>query len=142
MQALALLTDTVPPKSVQAVATKLSRPSHWVRSSLFQSYHTYAALFKVSSLFARKAIERMDLDFMPMLTSETGTFWETAKGWQDFGQAGALCHAAGVAPLYFIVCLRHSQRHLLKHLPNHDFARDRSLIDSGHFTTFTFTISA
>jgi hypothetical protein len=37
-----------------------------------------------------------------MLEQGATTFWETEKGWQDFNNAGSLCHGWSAIPAYYL----------------------------------------
>ena len=37
-----------------------------------------------------------------MLDQGATTFWETEKGWQDFDNAGSLCHGWSAMPIYYL----------------------------------------
>jgi len=100
-QALALLTDAVPPEAWRAVATKLGAPSDWVETTLSQSLHKYEALVRAGPEFGRMAVRHMDETWGRMLDAGATSFWETKEGWRAFGDAGSLCHGWSAVPEYF-----------------------------------------
>lgn len=68
------------------------------------SMHTfyYDALLSVDENYKKFIIEDIKKKYGFMLDEGATTFWETAKGWQDFGNAGSLCHGWSAIPVYYL----------------------------------------
>lgn len=101
VQALALLSDCVPPAYVQDVAMRLSEDSEWIATTLSQSLHKYEALIRAGPAFGRRAMAQMDALWGKMLDAGATSFWEMKDGWKDFDGAGSLCHGWSAIPVYF-----------------------------------------
>ena len=99
-QALALLTDAVPPSARAALAEKLSEPSGWIETTLSQSLHKYEALVREGPRFRAKAIRHMNATWGRMLAAGATSFWEMKEGWRAFDAAGSLCHGWSAIPVY------------------------------------------
>lgn len=68
------------------------------------SMHTfyYDALLSIDEKYKNFVIEDIKKKYGFMLGEGATTFWETAKGWQDFENAGSLCHGWSAIPVYYL----------------------------------------
>ena len=62
----------------------------------------YDALLKVNrDKYKEYILTDIEEHYIPMLDGGTGTVWETDLGWQDFSNAGSLCHGWSAIPIYY-----------------------------------------
>lgn len=61
----------------------------------------YEALLKLNEANANFILKDIDENYYAMLSKGATTFWETAKGYADFGNAGSLCHGWSALPVYY-----------------------------------------
>lgn len=69
--------------------------------TLSMSVFRYDALLKINAGNARYILSDIDKKYYDMLTAGATTFWETAKGYADFGDAGSLCHGWSALPVLY-----------------------------------------
>ena len=62
----------------------------------------YDALLRVDEKYKDYIIEDIKVRYKKMLDAGATTFWETELGWEDFGQAGSLCHGWSALPVYYL----------------------------------------
>ena len=60
------------------------------------------ALLTVSDKYGDFVIDDIKMKYGRMLEHGASTFWETEKGWEDFGGAGSLCHGWSAIPVYYL----------------------------------------
>ena len=63
----------------------------------------YDALLKADESYYSFIVEDIKKKYSKMLDAGATTFWETEKGWQDFGNAGSLCHGWSALPVYYLL---------------------------------------
>ena len=63
----------------------------------------YDALLKAGEDYYSFIVEDIKKKYSKMLDAGATTFWETEKGWIDFGQAGSLCHGWSALPVYYLL---------------------------------------
>jgi hypothetical protein len=62
----------------------------------------YDALLKVDrEKYGKYVLADIDRNFGYMLNNGATSFWETMKGWHDFGDAGSLCHGWSAIPIIY-----------------------------------------
>ena len=68
------------------------------------SMHTYFydALLQTNVDYLTFIVEDIKKKYGYMLSEGATTFWETEKGWRDFGNAGSLCHGWSAIPAYYL----------------------------------------
>lgn len=68
------------------------------------SMHTfyYDALLLFGDTYKSFILQDIKEKYGHMLQEGATTFWETAKGWRDFGNAGSLCHGWSAVPVYYL----------------------------------------
>lgn len=69
--------------------------------TLSMSIFRYDALLKLNERNAEYILKDLDESSYEMLKNGATTFWETAKGHKDFGDAGSLCHGWSALPVYY-----------------------------------------
>ena len=76
------------------------------------SMHTYFydALLQTNVDYSSFVIEDIKKKYGRMLGEGATTFWETEKGWEDFGGAGSLCHGWSAIPAYYLPKLLLSEK--------------------------------
>lgn len=67
--------------------------------TLSHRIYYYQALLRYPDLIP-EALRDVEAHWAPMVFAGASTFWETAAGAADFGEAGSLCHGWSAAPLY------------------------------------------
>lgn len=65
----------------------------------------YDALLTCGEAYKGFILQDIKEKYGYMLEQGATTFWETAKGWQDFDGAGSLCHGWSAIPAYYLVKL-------------------------------------
>jgi hypothetical protein len=73
-----------------------------VEVTLSMNTFYYDALLKMDKKYAMFIINDIKKKYGKMLEAGATTFWETAKGWQDFDGAGSLCHGWSAIPVYYL----------------------------------------
>ena len=76
-----------------------------IRLTLSMNTFYYDALLKVDPSYKTFVITDMRKKYGNMLKQGATTFWETEKGWEDFGGAGSLCHGWSAIPVYYLSLL-------------------------------------
>lgn len=61
----------------------------------------YEALLKLDESNASFILSDIDENYYAMLSKGATSFWETAKGYADFENAGSLCHGWSALPVYY-----------------------------------------
>ena len=69
--------------------------------TLSMSIFRYDALLKIDERNAEYILKDLDESSYAMLINGATTFWETAKGHEDFSGAGSLCHGWSALPVYY-----------------------------------------
>lgn len=73
-----------------------------VKISLSMNGFYYDALLKTSEKYKEFVIEDIKTKYGKMLKAGATTFWETEKGWEDFGELGSLCHGWSALPVVYL----------------------------------------
>lgn len=69
--------------------------------TLSMALFRYEALLKIDERNAEFILNDIDANYYEMLSKGATTFWETAKGFADFDNAGSLCHGWSALPVYY-----------------------------------------
>ena len=84
------------------LAERTIRSKDLVEVTLSMNTFYYDALLKVDKKYSMFIINDIKKKYGKMLEVGATTFWETAKGWQDFDGAGSLCHGWSAIPVYYL----------------------------------------
>ena len=88
-----------------ALAEKLVNDKTLIEVTLSMNTFYYDALLTYGEAYKGFIIRDIKGKYGYMLEQGATTFWETAKGWQDFDGAGSLCHGWSAIPAYYLVKL-------------------------------------
>lgn len=99
-QALALHEGVVPARERGEVARAIGDPA-LVGITLGSMLYAVRALMRSGPSGRRLAAERVRRQWEPMVMSGATSFWETARGSDDFSLAGSLCHGWSAMPVYW-----------------------------------------
>ena len=69
--------------------------------SLSMNTFLYEAMLKYGDKYKEFILKDIEKKYKPMLDAGATTFWETEKGYKDFGGAGSLCHGWSAMPVYY-----------------------------------------
>ncbi len=83
-------------------AEKMLADESIIPATLSMHTYFYDALLQTSVDFKAYVIEDIKKKYGKMLAEGATTFWETEKGWEDFGGAGSLCHGWSAIPAYYL----------------------------------------
>lgn len=83
------------------LAEKLTGENDFVPITLSMNTFLYDALLKIDEKYKDWILNDIRRKYTVMLDAGATTFWETEKGWRDFGNAGSLCHGWSAMPLYY-----------------------------------------
>ena len=73
-----------------------------VPNTLSMNSFRFDALLKVDSAkYAPVILDEIDRTYFQMLRAGATSFWETARGAEDFDGAGSLCHGWSALPIYY-----------------------------------------
>ena len=70
--------------------------------TLSMTAFVYDALLLFGDKYKNMILEDIKTRYSAMLAAGATTFWETEKGWEDFGGAGSLCHGWSAIPVYYL----------------------------------------
>lgn len=84
------------------MAEKLIAGEDLIPVTLSMSAFFYDALLSFGSRYEEWVLQDIRRKYKIMLDDGATTFWETEKGWQDFGNAGSLCHGWSAIPVYYL----------------------------------------
>ena len=73
-----------------------------IEVSLSMRAFYYDVLLKAGGQYKEYLIEDIKVRYKRMLDAGATTFWETELGWDDFAQAGSLCHGWSALPAYYL----------------------------------------
>ena len=102
--ALAVLTGVADEADAQAICHHFlaEDKGNTVAVSLSMTTFLYDALLQTDrDRYASWVLEDIDRRCGYMLDHGATTFWETMKGWQDFNNAGSLCHGWSALAAYY-----------------------------------------
>ena len=83
------------------LADKLIEGVGLIPVTLSMSAFFYDALLRFGDKYKNWILNDIRKKYKMMLDEGATTFWETEKGWQDFGNAGSLCHGWSAIPVYY-----------------------------------------
>lgn len=86
----------------RALAEKLVNDKTLIEVTLSMNTFYYDALLTCGEAYEEFIIWDIKEKYGYMLEQGATTFWETAKGWQDFDGAGSLCHGWSAIPAYYL----------------------------------------
>ncbi len=98
-QALALCCGACPEAEAERLRERLAHDDSLYPVTLSHSIFRYDALLADKKYLPLILQEIRDI-WGSMLDAGATTFWETAQGQSDFGNAGSLCHGWSAVPLY------------------------------------------
>jgi len=82
---------------------RLIHDEELIEVSLSMRAFYYDALLRVDEKkYKDYVIEDIKVRYKKMLDAGATTFWETELGWEDFAQAGSLCHGWSALPAYYL----------------------------------------
>lgn len=87
------------------LAERIIHDKSLIQVTLSMNTFYYDALLKVDPSYKTFVITDMRKKYGNMLKQGATTFWETEKGWEDFGGAGSLCHGWSAIPVYYLSLL-------------------------------------
>ena len=102
--ALAVLTGTATQQDARAICRLLTDHDQGdaVPVSLSMTPFVYDALLQTDrEKYSDYVLDDIDARCGYMLDQGATTFWETLNGWQDFGNAGSLCHGWSAMAVYY-----------------------------------------
>jgi hypothetical protein len=85
-----------------ALADKLVSGEGLIPVTLSMSAFFYDALLRFGEKYKMWILQDIRRKYKMMLDEGATTFWETEKGWQDFENAGSLCHGWSAIPVYYL----------------------------------------
>lgn len=85
----------------EALADKLIHDESLIPVTLSMSTFFYDALLRFGDKYCQWILDDIRKKYKNMLDEGATTFWETEKGWQDFDNAGSLCHGWSAIPIYY-----------------------------------------
>ena len=86
----------------EAFADKLISDESLLPVTLSMSALFYDALLRFGNRYRQWILDDIRRKYKKMLDEGATTFWETEKGWQDFDNAGSLCHGWSAIPVYYL----------------------------------------
>lgn len=86
----------------EALADNLINDESLIPVTLSMSAFFYDALLRFGDRYRQWILEDIRRKYQMMLDEGSTTFWETEKGWQDFDNAGSLCHGWSAIPVYYL----------------------------------------
>lgn len=86
----------------EALADKLLGGTELIPVTLSMSAFFYDALLRFGQRYSQWIVNDIRKRYKMMLDAGATTFWETEKGWQDFDNAGSLCHGWSAIPVYYL----------------------------------------
>ena len=89
----------------EEIAEKIVSDTSMIEITLSMNTFYYDALLSFGEKYKEFIIDDIKKKYGYMLEQGATTFWETAKGWQDFEGAGSLCHGWSAIPAYYIPVL-------------------------------------
>ncbi len=89
----------------EELAERLVSDDSLVGVTLSMNTFFYDALLTFGEEYKKWILQDMREKYSYMLDEGATTFWETAKGWRDFGNAGSLCHGWSAIPVYYLAKL-------------------------------------
>ena len=99
---LAILCRAATDAEAAILAEKLTSVHSFTPATLSMRAFKYDALLKVNrEKYISYILTDIEKHYIPMLDGGTGTVWETDLGWQDFSNAGSLCHGWSAIPIYY-----------------------------------------
>lgn len=87
------------------LAEKLINDKTLIDVTLSMKTFYYDALLACDEAYREFIVRDIKEKYGYMLDEGATTFWETEKGWRDFGGAGSLCHGWSAIPVYYLVRL-------------------------------------
>ena len=87
------------------LAERIIHDKSLIQVTLSMNTFYYDALLKVEPSYKAFIVNDMRKKYGNMLKQGATTFWETEKGWEDFGGAGSLCHGWSAIPVYYLSLL-------------------------------------
>ena len=98
-QALALCCGACPDDQTARVRENLAHDTSLLTVTLSHSIFRYDALLQ-DGAYLPQILDEIERVWGGMLAQGATTFWETAAGDRDFGNAGSLCHGWSAVPVY------------------------------------------
>ncbi len=98
---LALLIGLGDEKLAQSIVTDESL----IPITLSMATFMYDALLGFGNQYKDWILQDVHKKYGYMIKEGATTFWETEKGWQDFDNAGSLCHGWSAMPVYYLTKL-------------------------------------
>lgn len=89
----------------EELAKRIISDEGLVEVTLSMNTFYYDALLTFGEEYKEFILQDMRKKYGYMLDEGATTFWETAKGWRDFGDAGSLCHGWSAVPVYYLAKL-------------------------------------
>jgi hypothetical protein len=98
-QSLALCAGVCPAPLAEGLRERLRSGDGMVEISLSHSIYKFEALLR-DQRYAPEVVEAVAAQWGGMLYKGATSFWETARGAEDFDDAGSLCHGWSAVPIY------------------------------------------
>lgn len=86
----------------EGLADKLVSGEGLIPVTLSMSTFFYDALLRFGEKYKMWILQDIRRKYKMMLDEGATTFWETEKGWEDFENAGSLCHGWSAIPVYYL----------------------------------------
>lgn len=86
----------------EELAEKVAEGKGMIPVTLSMTAFVYDALLLFGDKYKNMILEDIKTRYSAMLAAGATTFWETEKGWEDFGGAGSLCHGWSAIPVYYL----------------------------------------
>ena len=86
----------------EELAERLLSDQTLIPVTLSMAPFLYDALLAVNDNYKDWILQDIRKKYGYMLEQGATTFWETEKGWQDFDNAGSLCHGWSAMPIYYL----------------------------------------
>jgi hypothetical protein len=97
---LAILAKVTDGDEAKAICKRIVK-GEFVETSISMKLLSYTALLSVDPTYEAFILDEIRRTYSYMLSSGHDTVWETVGGWQDFHDAGSLCHGWSAIPIYF-----------------------------------------
>lgn len=86
----------------EALAERITKDHSLIEVTLSMHTFYYDALLLFGDTYKAFILQDIKEKYGHMLKEGATTFWETAKGWKDFDNAGSLCHGWSAVPIYYL----------------------------------------
>ena len=97
---LAILAKVATKDEAREICKKITS-GEFVECSVSMKLMQYEALLSVDPDYKQFILSEIRKNYQIMLDFGHDTVWETMGGWQDFNDAGSLCHGWSAIPIYF-----------------------------------------